>query len=186
MPWTMRRHKLPIPPVTWQMMLRHKLLTMCLYWGMMKFYINIHANLVQQMSSADSRNLEAFFAQLLALARQLEQEEQRHVRENLTEAELAVFDILTRPDLHRTPAETRPVKPVARDLLKTLEREQLVLDWRKRQPARAAVRVAIEDALYAGLPERYTGELCDQKRDDLYQPIYERYADAEHNLYAAG
>ena len=73
-----------------------------------------------------------------------------------------------------------------RDLLHTLEREKLVLDWCKRQQPRASVKMTIEDALYEGLPVRYTGELCDQKRDDLYQHVYERYVDAEHSIYAAG
>ncbi|MCD6344318.1 MAG: type I restriction endonuclease subunit R [Anaerolineae bacterium] len=134
----------------------------------------------------DSRNIEAFFEQLLALTQELAHEEQRHIRENLTEAELAVFDILTRLDLHLTPEEARQVKQVSRVLLRTLEREKLVLDWRKRQQTRASVKMTIEDALYSGLPERYPPELYAQKRDDLYRHIYERYADAEHNIYAAG
>jgi len=45
---------------------------------------------------------------------------------------------------------------------------------------------AAYDALYAGLPERYPPELYDQKWDDLYRHIYERYADAEYNIYTAG
>ena len=36
------------------------------------------------------------------------------------------------------------------------------------------------------LPERYSPELYDQKRDDLYWYIYKHYADAEHNIYAVG
>ena len=134
----------------------------------------------------DSHNIEAFFEQLLSLTQELAHEEQRHIRENLTEAELAVFDIFTRPNLHLTPEEARQVKQVARNLLRTLEREKLVLDWRKRQQTRASVKITIEDALYASLPERYPSELYDQKRNDLYRHIYERYADAEHSIYAAG
>ncbi len=131
-------------------------------------------------------NVETFYAQLLVLAQELRREAQRHVRESLSEAELTVYDILTRPDLALTPKETRQVKQVARDLLQTLEREKLVLDWRKRQQDRAAVRMTIEELLYQGLPERFTPELCEQKRDDLYQHIYEQYADADHNIYATG
>jgi len=36
----------------------------------------------------------------------------------------------------------------------------------------AEVKMTIEDALYAGLPERYPHELYDQQRDDLYRHIY--------------
>ena len=37
------------------------------------------------------------------------------------------------------------VKKVAQKLLETLKEEMLVLDWRKRQQSRAAVRVSIEE-----------------------------------------
>jgi type I restriction enzyme, R subunit len=44
-----------------------------------------------------SRNIEELFRELVALSKTLTHEQQRHVRENLTEEELTVFDILTRP-----------------------------------------------------------------------------------------
>jgi Domain of unknown function (DUF3387). len=47
--------------------------------------------------NAGSRNIEELFQELLALSRALREEQQRHVREQLTEEELTVFDILTRP-----------------------------------------------------------------------------------------
>ena len=34
--------------------------------------------------------------------------------------------------------------------------------------------------------DHFSPELYDQKRDDLYRRIYERYANAEHNIYVAG
>ena len=51
--------------------------------------------------NAGSRNVEKFFDDLVNLAQQLSAEEQRHIAENLSEGELAVFDLLTRagPDL---------------------------------------------------------------------------------------
>ena len=47
--------------------------------------------------NAGSRNIDELFQELLALSRDLSDEEQRHVREHLTEDELTVFDLLTRP-----------------------------------------------------------------------------------------
>ena len=47
--------------------------------------------------NAGSRNIEELFNDLLALTRALSDEQQRHVRENLSEEELTVFDLLTRP-----------------------------------------------------------------------------------------
>ena len=57
------------------------------------------------------------------------------------------------------------MKKVARDLLETLQKEKLVLDWRKFQRSRAAVTVSIEDVLDAGLPHSYTKEIFQQKVD---------------------
>jgi type I restriction enzyme, R subunit len=46
-----------------------------------------------------------------------------------------------------TNKEKERVKKVSRDLLRTLKREKLVLDWRKRQQAQASVRVTVEEEL---------------------------------------
>ncbi|MGC9468197.1 MAG: type I restriction enzyme endonuclease domain-containing protein, partial [Anaerolineae bacterium] len=131
-----------------------------------------------------SANVEEHFSNLLEFAKQLKEEEKRHIRENLTEEELAVFDILTQPPLNLTEAERKQVKAIARDLLATLKREKLVLDWQKRQQYQASVRLTIANMLYDRLPERYTAELCDRKRDDLYQHIYDSYQTATENVYA--
>jgi type I restriction enzyme R subunit len=133
--------------------------------------------------NAGSLNTDVFFEQLVALAQRLNAEEQRHIRENLTEEELAIFDILTRPDMQLTAKQEHQVKRVARDLLTALTTEKLVLDWRKRQQSRAAVRLAIEDILYDCLPDVYTPELCHQKRDDVYQHIYDNYTGAGQSIY---
>jgi type I restriction enzyme R subunit len=132
-----------------------------------------------------SFNVETFFEQLVDFAQRLSEEDQRHIREELTEEELALFDILTRPEMHLTEEEERQVKQVAHDLLTTLTKEKLVLDWQKRQQSRAAVRLAIEDILYDRLPERYTEDLCDQKRDDVYHHVYTNYWGAGQSVYAA-
>ena len=44
--------------------------------------------------NAGSRNIEQLLDELLKLSRSLSDEEQRHVRENMSEEELVVFDIL--------------------------------------------------------------------------------------------
>ena len=96
---------------------------------------------------------------------------------------MAVFDILTRPDLNLTEKEKREVKRVAQDLLETLKRKKLVLDWRKRQQSRAAVRVLIEELIWQ-LPERYTEKMYQQKSAQIYQHIYDNYWGAGQSIYA--
>jgi hypothetical protein len=51
------------------------------------------------------------------------------------------------PEMTLTKKEEVQAKKVARELLETLKREKLVLDWRKTQATRAAVRVTVEDKL---------------------------------------
>ena len=50
----------------------------------------------------------------------------------LTEGELVIFDLLTKPDLSLSNQETAEVKKVARLILEKSKREKLVLDWRKQ------------------------------------------------------
>ena len=133
--------------------------------------------------NAGSRNIEEFFAELLEFAQRLDEEEQRAIAETLSEEELAVFDILTRPEPGLKEKEKLEVKRIARELLDTLKREKLVLDWRKRQQSRAAVRIVIKDMIWR-LPERYTDKMCQQKSAQIYQHVYDNYWGAGQNIYA--
>ena len=63
-----------------------------------------------------------------------------------------MFDLLTRPEPDLTDSEKNKVKSVAQKLLMTLKQEKLVLDWRKQQQSRAAVKLAVEKILDEGLP----------------------------------
>lgn len=77
------------------------------------------------------------------------------------------------------------VKDTARQLLATLKRELLVLDWRKKQQSRAAVMVHIRDVLDRGLPEAYDQERFDHECNEIYQHIFDAYPSAIHHRYAA-
>ena len=125
--------------------------------------------------NAGSRNIEELFQELLALSRALTEEQQRHVREQLTEDELTVFDILTRPGPDLTPEEREQVKKVARQLLQKVK-SALVLNWRQKAQARAQIRLAIEDVLDDGLPRAYSAELYRQKCSALFEHVFENSA----------
>jgi len=132
--------------------------------------------------NAGSRNVKEFFDELVEFAQRLNEEEQRAFAENLGEEELAVFDILARPKFDMTRKEKRKVKRIARELLDTLKREKLVLDWRKRQQSRAAVRIFIKELIWQ-LPKRYTDEMCQQKSAQIYQHIYDNYWGPGRSIY---
>jgi type I restriction enzyme R subunit len=113
----------------------------------------------------------------------LQEEEKRGVSEGLSEEELAIFDLITKPEMKLTKKEEGQVKKVARELLETLKREKLGLDWRKTQAARAAVRVAVEVKLDE-LPRVFTREIYNQKCNAVYQHVFENYYGEGRSVYA--
>lgn len=129
-----------------------------------------------------SRNIEQLFAELLKLSKSLDQEEERHIRENLTEEELVIFDILTRPAPDLSTAERNEVKKVARELLVRIK-ALLVLNWRKKSAARSKLRLAIEDTL-DNLPLGYDRLLYAQKCSILFEHVYESYPERNSGVYA--
>jgi type I restriction enzyme R subunit len=130
-----------------------------------------------------SRNIEEVFQQLLALTHSLTDEQQRHVRENMTEEELVIFDILTRPAPELSEDERAEVKKVARELLQRMK-EMLVINWRQKSGARAQLKIAIEDTLDSGLPRAYTPEMYQEKCSALFEHVYESYPERETGAYA--
>ena len=105
------------------------------------------------------------------------------MRENLSEEELTVFDILTRPGPDLTPQERDEVKKVAKQLLERLK-ELLVLGWRLKVGARAQIRLAIEDALDEGLPRAYSKETYQTKCTAVFEHVYESYQGEGKNVYS--
>ncbi len=134
--------------------------------------------------NAGSTNVETLFQHLVKLAKDLTAEEQRHIAEQLSEEELAVFDLLIKPAPELTAKERSAVKAVARELLATLKREKLVLDWHKRQQSRAAVRLTIEQLL-DHLPRRYAPELYRSKCEAVYGHVYDAYLGQGRSAYSA-
>ena len=119
-----------------------------------------------------SRNIEELFEELVRLSRNLSDEQKRHVRESMTEEELVVFDILTRPAPELGSEERAEVKKVARELLVRLK-QLLVLNWRQKSTARSQVKIAIEDILDTGLPRAYAPEVYQQKCSAVFEHFYE-------------
>jgi type I restriction enzyme, R subunit len=133
--------------------------------------------------NAGSRNIEEIFKELLALSNILTEEQTRHVREHLTDEELTIFDILTRPGPGLTTEEREEVKKVARQLLERLK-ALLVLGWRQKVSSRARVRLAIEDALDEGLPRAYSKEIYETKCVAVFDHVYESYQGEGKSVYS--
>ena len=126
--------------------------------------------------NAGSLNIEQFFEELLRFTEQLREEEARAVREGLSEEELALFDILTKPAVDLTEKAREQVKRASRDLLAKLKREKLVLDWTRKPNATAEVRSTIEVMLDRELPEAYDETLFNEKCELAFQHVFAKYS----------
>ena len=130
-----------------------------------------------------SRSIEELFDELVKISMSLNEEQQRHVREAMSEEELVIFDILTRPAPELSAAERAEVKKAARELLTRLK-ALLVVNWRQKSAARSQLKLAIEDLLDAGLPRAYTPELYNQKCLAVFEHVYESYPERDAGVYA--
>jgi type I restriction enzyme, R subunit len=137
--------------------------------------------MIEEYNSGAS-NLETLFDRLMSFTKRLSDEEKRGIAEQLTEEELVIFDLLTKPNMTLSKAEERDVKKVAKGLLETLKKEKLVLDWKKRQATRAAVRYTVE-TLLDELPRVYTPEIYEQKCEQVYQHVFDSYAGQASSIY---
>jgi hypothetical protein len=127
--------------------------------------------------NAGSVNIDEYLRRLVELSKTLSKEEQRAVAEDLTEEELAIFDLLTKPDPVLTDDERALVRASAKQLLSHLH-DKLVLDWRRRAATTADVRVTILDVLDERLPEDpYPPEVFDAKVQAVFDHVLTAYGD---------
>lgn len=140
-----------------------------------KFMERLNSLLKEYNSSA--HDIDQLLNDLVELAQDLSKEEERNVKEGLSEDELAIFDLLVKENLN--PTETAEVRAVAKEILMRLK-AKLVPGWRDFDPLRAGIKITISDILFPRLPEpAYTEKDCEYKGLEVYNFIYERYPDAE-------
>ncbi|MFC1638847.1 type I restriction endonuclease subunit R [Patescibacteria group bacterium] len=131
-------------------------------------------NALLKTYNAGAHDIDQLLEDLVELAKDLDVEEQRAVKEGLTEDELAIFDLLCKENLN--PEETDTVRKVAKELLENLK-PKLVPDWRDFEPLRAGVRTTISDMLFPQLPDpTYSENDCERKGLEVYNFVYERYS----------
>lgn len=131
-------------------------------------------NLIEEYNSG-SMNVERLFDELIRISALLNEEEQRAVKNELTEEELAIFDLLTKPEPKLSEKEEKQVKSVAKRLTQVIESLGLREGWKSRQQIRADIKVSIEKAMDEGLPEVYDRTLFSRKAEVVYQHVFEVY-----------
>jgi type I restriction enzyme R subunit len=123
-----------------------------------------------------SVSVEVQFEELFALARELNEEDQRHIKENLSEEELALFDIVVNHEkINLKESDRKKIKNGISQLLETLQSEKLVLDWCKQQKQIAQVKVSIEKELDNVLPTVYDRSLFTRTCDEVFDHVYQNY-----------
>ena len=128
--------------------------------------------------NAGNSSTEQYFEQLMQFTEDMRGEDERHVREGLTEDELEIFDLLKKDAL--TQAEIQKVKLAAKALLRRLQSETprvLVQDWYKTDQTRRVVRSAVAEVLHKELPEAsYDRALFQVKCDNVFHLVLDHAA----------
>jgi len=124
-------------------------------------------------------DVQAFFEALKALIAAMDEEQRRAARENLTEDELAIFDLLTKPEPKLTKTQEIAVKKVARDLLEKLQDQLAIEDWQVKQQTRAAVQSTIRFTLNDLPEEPFPESIWSEKVNAVWAFIFSRRSEPE-------
>lgn len=128
-------------------------------------------------SQQDRTTIEKTFDELMQLVKDMDQEEQRYVREGFaSDEELSLYDMLF--DENLTKQDIQKIKKVAVDLLQKVKKKIAELDhWTDKQETKATIDNLIRDTLWAELPECYDELSISGYRQKIYEYVYTRYKD---------
>jgi type I restriction enzyme R subunit len=122
--------------------------------------------------NAGGSSTENYFEDLMKFAEGMKAEDERHIREGLTEDELELYDTLRKDKL--TKEEEQTVKLAAKHLLVRLLEEHpnvLVQDWWKDGQTQRKVKAAIEEVLDHDLPASYDRITFKEISDNVFELI---------------
>ena len=111
------------------------------------------------------------------IIKDMDQEEQRYVREEFSsDEELSLYDMLFSENLSKQ--DIQKIKKVAVDLLEKVKAKITELDhWTDKQETKATIDNLIRDTLWAELPESYDEVSISVYRQKIYEYVYTRYKD---------
>lgn len=132
----------------------------------------------------DRVTIEQTFEELLRFIRELDEEDERAVREGLDNETLVFFDLLKKPELSKK--EIDKIKRVAAELKRKLaQAKEEIHDFRSRQATRDRVRQLIFDTLYAepdGLPAIYSDEEIESRTSDVFRYVVRSHYPQTENV----
>ena len=121
--------------------------------------------------------IKEIFDKLIGIYSDLSEEEKRAVREDLSEEELAVWDLLSH-DKKISDKEKGELKDIAKQLMERLkEKEFKIIHWADKEQTASAVRVVIKNHLFDKLPyPAFEESDIDARTEALYEFFKGRYA----------
>ncbi len=131
-------------------------------------------NIIDEYNAGGSQN-DDFYEKLLDLMEQLRDEEERHIKEELSEVELEMFDLLKKEQL--TIDEEKRVKLAAKELYHTLTKKRndlFVVGWQNDSQPKEKVKSEIVSVLNEFLPESYDREIFLKKSNIIFDHIMEQ------------
>ncbi|MGB6222539.1 type I restriction endonuclease subunit R [Haloferula sp.] len=140
----------------------------------MDYYKKYQIIIADYNREKDRATVEETFAKMMKLVAEMDDEAQRHVREGLTEEELAFFDMLTKEKISK--ADRERVKQASKGLLATLKEQLATMPaWTKNTTTQADVKVLILDTLYGSLPRPpFTDEEAEALAEQLYGFVWQQ------------
>lgn len=139
-------------------------------------YYERYRKIIEEYNSDQDRtNIEKTFMDLIDLAKHMDEEEQRYIREGFSnDEELSLYDMLFRDDLSKS--DIKKLKEVSVSLLEKIKGKISVLDhWTDKQETKAEVDNLIRDILWTELPECYDEVSISVYRQKIYEYVYTRY-----------
>lgn len=131
-------------------------------------------NIIDEYNAGGSQN-DDFYEKLLKLMEELRAEEERHIKEDLSEAELELFDLLRKE--HLTVDEEKRVKLAAKELYNTLtekRKELFIVGWQNDPQPKERVKGEIVYILNKFLPESYDREIFLRKSTLVFDHIVDQ------------
>jgi type I restriction enzyme R subunit len=122
-----------------------------------------------------SLSIEQAYEELIRQASDLSEEQTRAAKNDMSEEQQEVFDLLKKDRL--TKKEESEVKKAAIALLEILfdtKNKILIQEWHKEKATQESVRQEIRKILGVSLPDSYDRKVFAEKTDLIFQHIYER------------
>ena len=146
-----------------------------------------YEKIISEYNTEKSRvTIEQTFEELLKTQQNLKEEEDRAVREGLTEESLAIYDLLRKTEL--SAKDIKRIKEIAVELLKAVKMEVgKYHHWKDKESSRDAVHMCIHDFLFSdqsGLPiESYNDVDVESYTEAIYRHIYRAYPEIPSPVY---